>query len=104
MLYSVGQRRREMGIRLAMGARQTQVTGMVLKDGAGLAVVGLGLGVAAALGLSRLLSGLVWGVTVTDLSTYGAVCTLLGATALVASWIPARRASRTDLVETLKTE
>ena len=69
MLYSVGQRRREMGIRLAMGAQRDQVT-----------------------------------VTVTDARTYGAVCLLLGATVLAASWIPARRASRTDLVETLKTE
>lgn len=104
MLYSVGQRRREMGIRLAMGARQDQVSLMVLKEGAALALIGLGLGILVALGLSRLMTGLVWGITVTDLSTYGTVCSMLGATALAASWIPARRASRTDLVETLKAE
>ncbi len=80
------------------------MTGIVLKDGAVLAVFGLGLGTLVALGLSRLMSGLVWGVTVTDLSTYGAVCALLGATAMAASWIPARRASRTDLGETLNAE
>jgi len=104
MLYSVGQRRREMGIRLALGARRGQVSGLVLKDGARQAVVGLSLGVGAALGLSRLMTGLVWGITVTDLTTYGLVIGILGVTALVASWAPARRASRTNLVETLKTE
>ena len=104
MLYSVGRRRREMGIRLAMGARKTQVTEMVLRDGMGLAAKGLGLGVLAALAVTRLLSSLVWGVTLTDVRTYAAVCGLLGAVVLVASWVPARKASRTDLVETLKTE
>jgi predicted permease len=104
LLYSVGQRRREMGIRLAMGARKGHVTGMVVGEGAILAGVGLGGGVVVALLFSRLLSGLVWGVTVTDPGTYLAVVVALGATTFLASWIPARRAAKADLVETLRAE
>ncbi len=104
ILYSVGQRRREMGIRLALGSRPNQVTRLVLGRAGALGVVGLGVGVAVALALSRLLSGLVWGVSVTDAGTYGGVCVVLAITTLTASWVPAFRASRTDPVETLKAE
>jgi predicted permease len=104
MLYTVGQRRREMGIRLALGADARWVTGMVLRDGATLTVLGLAVGVGGAMALSRLMESLLWGVSTTDALTYTSVCILLGAAALAACWLPARRATRSDLVETLKVE
>lgn len=104
MLYSVGQRKREMGIRLALGAGDRQVLGMVLWDGAILAGVGLGVGIVGSLAFSRLFSTLVWGITATDGRTYLGVSLLLGLSTLVACWIPARKASLTNLVETLKAE
>ena len=104
MLYTVGQRRREMGIRLALGADARRVTRMVLRDGAALTAIGLVVGVGGALALSRVMAGLVWGVSTTDGLTYAIVCLLLGAAALAACWIPARRASRADVVGTLKVE
>lgn len=100
----VVRRRRELGIRLALGARRGQVVGRLL--GRGLAPVGLGLavGLLSTVALSRILQGLLYGVTATDPATYGALTAALLAVALLATWWPARRAALVDPVETLKEE
>jgi predicted permease len=102
MAHLVAQRRREIGIRVAMGAEPGSVRGLVLRQGAGLAAVGLGLGVVGALGLTRFLGSQLYGVGTTDLRTFIAVPLLLGAVALVACYVPARRATRVDPVEALR--
>jgi putative ABC transport system permease protein len=102
MLYTVGQRRREMGIRLAMGAGAGRLSRMVLLEGACLTGVGLALGLAGTLASSRVLASYVWGVPTTDGPTIGLVLGLLTAAALVACWIPARKASREDPLRVLR--
>jgi len=104
MLYSVGQRRREMGIRLALGAGGTRMTGMVLGEAAVVTGVGLVIGVAGAVAASRLMAGFVWGVSTFDPVTYLGVCILLSAVAITACWIPARRAARSDPLATLRVD
>jgi putative ABC transport system permease protein len=103
MAYSVTQRTREIAIRIALGARTRTVLGMILSKTARLTVLGLAIGVTGALALSRLLSGLLFGVRPWDLATFVAACVLLGAAALAAAAIPAIRATRIDSVEVLKT-
>jgi len=90
--YMVSQRRREIGIRLALGAQRGDVLRMVLRQGAELALVGVAIGIGAAFGLTRLLTGLLFGVTAHDPITFVAVATLLVSVALVACYLPARRA------------
>jgi predicted permease len=102
MAHSVAQRNREIGIRMAMGAEPASVRGLVLRQGAGLAAVGLGIGVVGALSLTRFLSTQLYEVRATDPGTFVAVPLFLGAVALVACWIPARRATRVDPVEALR--
>jgi predicted permease len=102
--YAVTQRTREMGIRLALGAEGAAVTGMVLRQGAVLAGVGIAIGLAGALGLTRLMEALLFGVSAMDPVTFFGVPLVLGAVALLASWLPARRAARTDPVEALRAE
>lgn len=104
MLYTVGQRRREMGIRLALGAAGSDVIGLVLRYGLVLAVLGIAIGTVAGLALSRLMQTLVWGIEPTDPMTYIGSAVLLGLTALLASFVPARRAARTDPLQTLRAE
>ena len=104
MLYSVGQRSREMGIRMALGARQSRVVGMIVKTGLLQTLAGIGLGLVGAYGLSRYLESFLFGVTRTDPSTFAAVAVLLGAVAMVAAYLPARRAAATNPIETLRTE
>jgi putative ABC transport system permease protein len=94
--YGVSQRTHEIGIRMALGARRGHVTRAVLLQGAWLAVIGLALGLAAALALTHLLQNLLFGVTPTDTATYAAVAIVLGVVALTATFIPARRAARVD--------
>jgi predicted permease len=94
--YTVAQRTREMGIRIALGARPRGVVGLVLRQGVVLIVVGLALGTALALRLSRYLADILFEVPANDASTYVGVALLLAAIALFASWIPARRATRVD--------
>ncbi len=100
--YTVAQRRRELGIRLALGARPVGVRNLVLGGSMGTVLVGIGAGLAASLALTRLLRSLLYGVAPTDPVTLAAVAGLLGAVALAAAWIPARRAVRIDPIETLR--
>jgi predicted permease len=104
MAYSVEQRTQEIGIRLALGAQSTQVKNMVVLQGMRLAIVGLGAGVAASLGLTRLIATFLFGVGKWDPLVFFAVPVLLGAVALVAVWLPARRASRVDPLVALRYE
>jgi predicted permease len=104
MLYSVGQRRQEMGIRLALGAKGGQVVGLILLGGLGTTLIGIGLGLAASLGLSRLLRSFLYGVSVGDSLTFTTVIAILTGAALLACLIPALRAARTNPMETLKVE
>ncbi|HSF40527.1 MAG TPA: ABC transporter permease [Thermoanaerobaculia bacterium] len=102
--FSVSQRTREIGLRMALGARQETVLGMVLLEGMALALAGLALGIAGALAVSRLLSGLLYGVGPTDPVTYGAVSLTLLAAAAVACWIPAQRATTVDPMVALRSQ
>ena len=92
----MAQRTRELGIRIALGARPGGVVGLVLRQGVRLTIAGLTIGTLLALLLSRFLSGILFKVPPTDAGTYAAVALLLAAIALLASWVPARRATRVD--------
>jgi ABC-type antimicrobial peptide transport system permease subunit len=92
--YTVSQRDREFGIRLALGAAPSQMLGLVMKQGLALAGFGIVLGVAAALALSRVLGSLLYGVSPVDPLTYAAIVAGVVAMALLASYLPALRASR----------
>ncbi|HMB53333.1 MAG TPA: ABC transporter permease [Thermoanaerobaculia bacterium] len=100
--YSVMQRRREIGIRMALGSTRREVLSVVMRRGLGLVALGVTAGVAVALPLSRLLSGMLYGVTSTDPATYAAVAALLLTVAGLAAATPAARASRLDPMRTLR--
>jgi len=102
--YAVATRTREIGVRMALGARGDEVARMVVGQGARLAALGLAVGVVVALMTSRLLSALLYGVEVVDLPTYAVTASLLGAVALLASYLPARRAARVEPTEALRHE
>src|SRR5215472_6555316 len=102
--YSVAQRTRELGIRIALGAQQTDVLRLVLSEGARLTFVGVVLGLAAALGLTQLMRGLLFGVSAADPVIYVSVAVVLAFVAVVACCIPARRAIRTDPAASLRYE
>lgn len=102
--YSVSQRRREIGIRMALGARHQELTAMFVRHGLLLAVVGVAWGLGAAMVLLRLMSSLLFGVKAFDPVTYGAVSLGLAATAALASYLPSRRAAVVDPVEALRSE
>ena len=104
MSHSVGQRVREIGIRMTLGARRGELVGMVIKEALGYTAAGLALGAAGAAALSRVLSGLLFGISPTDPWTYAGVSVLLGAAALLASYLPARRATRVDPMSVLRCE
>ena len=102
--YSTAQRTQEIGIRMALGAGRSDVLRLVLGEGAKIALIGLGIGVAGAALASRLLTGLLFGVPRWDPMTFAAVPVLLLAVAAIASWIPARRAVRLDPVTAMRTQ
>ncbi len=92
----VGERTREIGFRMALGAAPRRVLGNVLVEGVVLAGVGVLLGVAGAMAITRVLANLLYDTTPTDVVTYASIAALAFAMALVASWLPARRATRID--------
>ena len=104
MAYSVEQRTQEIGIRLALGAQASQVKNMVVKQGMVLALVGVVIGLGAAFGLARLITTFLFGVTAKDPLVFAGVPTLLAAVALLAVWLPARRASNVDPLIALRYE
>jgi putative ABC transport system permease protein len=102
--YSVAQRVHEIGIRMALGAAQRDVLKMVIRSGLILAMVGIGIGMGVSFGLTRLLSSLLFGVTPTDPLTFVIIVLMLAAVAILASYIPARRASKVDPMVALRYE
>ena len=102
--YSVSQRRREMGIRLALGAQQGDLKKMFVVGGLTLVGIGAIIGLITAAGVTRLMSSLLFGISPLDPLTYVSVVALLGSAAILASYLPARRAAAVDPVEVLKAE
>jgi len=102
--YSVSQRQREIGIRLALGAQGGDVLQMILRQGAKLALLGVAIGICAAFGLTRLMRNLLFGVSAYDPMTFAAVAVLLVLVALLACFIPARRAMLVDPIVALRYE
>jgi predicted permease len=104
MAYSVAQRTNEIGIRLALGARPVQVRRMILRESTWLTAIGIAAGVVAAMGLTRLVKSMLYGVTPNDPVTLTGGVALLVAVALVATWIPARRAAAVQPMQALRHE
>jgi putative ABC transport system permease protein len=102
--YSVAQRTREIGIRIALGSPRGSVLGLILGQGMRLGVIGVTLGIAGAVLATRLLETMLYGVSGSDPVALGAAGTLLLGAALLASWLPARRASRVDPIVALRQE
>ena len=102
--YSVTQRTREIGIRMALGAQKTQMLGMVLRQSLMLVVIGITIGFVVALAATRVMATLLYGVGANDLSIYATVILLLATAALLASYIPARRAMKVDPMVALRYE
>ena len=102
--YLVSQRTSEIGIRMALGARASQVRSIVLGQAAALTGIGIGVGLVGAFGLSRLLDSMLFGVSVTDPVIFGSVAVGLGVIAIVAGYVPARRATRVDPMQALRNE
>jgi putative ABC transport system permease protein len=104
MSYSVAQRTNEIGIRMALGAQARDVVGLIVKEGIGMVLTGLALGIFGALILTRLLATLLFGVTTKDPTTFIAISVLLSFVALLACYVPAWRATRVDPLEALRCE
>jgi predicted permease len=104
MSYVVSQSTREIGVRVALGAQSGSILGMVLRQGVELAVMGILAGMAGALALTRVLGALLFGISATDAVTFSAVAAALAVIALLATYIPARRATRIDPIVALREE
>jgi ABC-type antimicrobial peptide transport system permease subunit len=102
MVYTVSQRTREIGVRIAIGANQRNVAGMVLRQGLTLAIAGAAVGVVAALVLSRLMASQLFGVQPSDPLTMAAALLLMMTVAAAAAYVPARRAARIDPIVALR--
>jgi putative ABC transport system permease protein len=102
--YVVSQRRREIGVRVALGANARAISRLVVRQGMTPAALGLGAGLLASLGTGRLVESMLYGTSPTDATTFAAVVGVMGACALTACLLPARRAARVDPAVTLKTD
>ena len=102
--YAVARRTKEFGLRMVLGAQGADVLGLVMKQGAGLVAIGIITGLATAFALTRLMASLLFGVTATDVPTFAGVTVLLFVVALAACYMPARRATRVDPIQTLRYE
>jgi len=102
LAYMVGQRKQEIGIRMALGAERGAVLRLILSRGIVLMTIGIALGLAGAAGLNRYLSGMLFDLTPLDPATYAVVAVLFAAVALAASYLPARRATQVDPVVALR--
>jgi ABC-type antimicrobial peptide transport system permease subunit len=100
--YSVSQRTQEIGVRVALGARRTDVMRLVIGQGMRLAAFGLGIGLVGALGITRVVRSLLFGVTPTDPLSFGMITVFLTGVAALASWLPARRATAVDPIIALR--
>jgi putative ABC transport system permease protein len=100
--YDTGRRTREIGIRMALGAQPGDVARLIVRQGAWLAACGIALGLGAALAVTRYMASMLYGVEPSDFATFAAMSALLGAVALLASYLPSRRAMALDPVAALR--